>query len=62
MLDQEQKKVKIVIECTIRERALIKTLAASKNLTISECVLSVFQTEFDSIQNLYQKIKPDYIC
>lgn len=42
---QEKSKVRVVIECSLDERAYIKMLAARKHMTISEYVLSMAKKE-----------------
>lgn len=46
-----QDKVRVVIECTIDERAYIKMLAARKHMTISEYFLSLTKEELSSKPN-----------
>ena len=42
---QGKNKVRVVIECSLDERAYIKMLAARKHMTISEYVLSIAKKE-----------------
>lgn len=44
-LHQHHDKVRVVIECSLDERACIKMLAARKHMTISEFVLSMARDE-----------------
>jgi len=45
---QHQDKVRVVIECSVDERAYIKMLAARKHMTISEYFLSMAKEEMAS--------------
>lgn len=44
-MTQHHNKVRVVIECTLDERAYIKMLAARKQMTISEYFLSIAKKE-----------------
>jgi hypothetical protein len=48
MTAQDHEKVRVVIECSIQERAYIKMLAAGKHMTISEYFLSLAKEELAS--------------
>lgn len=41
-------KVRVVIDCSVEERAYIKMLAASRHMTISEYFLSLAKEELES--------------
>lgn len=43
--EQESDKVRVVIECSLNERACIKMLAARKHMTISEYFLAMAKKE-----------------
>ncbi len=48
MTTQHHEKVRVVIDCSVEERAYIKMLAAHKHLTISEFFLSMAKAELES--------------
>lgn len=48
MTAQHHQKVRVVIDCSMEERAYIKMLAARKHMTISEYFLSMAKKELES--------------
>lgn len=49
-------KVRVVIDCSVEERAYIKMLAASKHMTISEYFLSLAKEELASKSKIPNEI------
>jgi hypothetical protein len=47
MASTHHEKVRVVIDCSVEERAFIKMLAARKHLTISEYFLSMAREELE---------------